>query len=73
MAIWTARDMPQQDGKRVLVTGGVAGIGFQVAKAMGEKGARVLIASRDVGKGARALAEVRAAVPAGEFSFGRLD
>jgi len=73
MAIWTARDMPQQDGKRVLVTGGVAGIGFQVAKAMGEKGARVLIASRDIGKGARALAELRAVVPAGEFSFGRLD
>ncbi len=70
---WTANDMPHQDGRRVLVTGGVSGIGFQVARVMGEKGARVLIASRDAGKGQQALLALRQAVPGADFSFGQLD
>ncbi len=73
MAIWTAKDMPRQDGKRVLVTGGPSGIGFQVARRMAEKGARVMIAGRDAAKGEQALKELRRMVPNGDFSFGAVD
>jgi len=48
--IWTANDIERQDGRRVLVTGGVSGIGFQVARVMGAKGACVLVAGRDTAK-----------------------
>lgn len=71
--IWTANDIARQDGRRVLVTGGVSGIGFQVARVMGTKGARVLVAGRDAAKGKRAIEELRQIVPGGDFTFGQLD
>ncbi len=69
MEFWTVKDIERQDGRRVFVTGGLSGIGFQAARAMGEKGADVTIVGRDATKGRNALAELRRIVPTGLFSF----
>ena len=37
-------------GKRVFITGGASGLGQETARAMLEKGARVVLAARDQGK-----------------------
>ncbi|TCL72255.1 SDR family NAD(P)-dependent oxidoreductase [Rhizobium sp. BK251] len=71
--MWTEADLARQDGRRVIVTGGVSGIGYQVARAMGAKGAQVLIAGRDREKGGATLADLRRTVPNGDFAFRRLD
>ncbi len=46
-------------GKIVVITGGNAGIGKETAVALASSGARVIFTSRDPGRGAAALAEIR--------------
>jgi NAD(P)-dependent dehydrogenase (short-subunit alcohol dehydrogenase family) len=70
---WALSDAPRQDGKRVLVTGGASGIGYQAARAMAALGAEVTIAVRDPSKGQEALTRLRAEVPEGTFAFERVD
>ncbi len=48
-------------GKRALVTGGSRGLGLQIAHALGEAGARVIIAARKQAELDQAVAELRAA------------
>ena len=47
-------------GQRILVTGGSAGLGAEAARALAAHGADVVIAVRDLAKGERAAAAVRA-------------
>jgi NAD(P)-dependent dehydrogenase (short-subunit alcohol dehydrogenase family) len=68
---WKISDLPRQDGRNVVVTGGASGIGFQVAQALGQKGARVTILGRDVAKGTQAIARLRSA--GGDYSFEQMD
>ncbi|MGE3693030.1 MAG: oxidoreductase, partial [Novosphingobium sp.] len=58
MAGFTAADVGDQSGKCFLVTGANTGIGFEVAKVLAGKGARVLLACRDAGKAAEAMARI---------------
>jgi NAD(P)-dependent dehydrogenase (short-subunit alcohol dehydrogenase family) len=53
------------DGRSVLVTGATRGIGLETAVRLAELGADVLVHGRDPGRGAAALAAVRAASVAG--------
>jgi NAD(P)-dependent dehydrogenase (short-subunit alcohol dehydrogenase family) len=64
--------MPRQDGRAVIVTG-TGGIGFEVAQALARAGAEVVIAGRDPGKGADAVARIRSEVPAAKVRFSALD
>lgn len=68
---WRIRDLPRQGGHHALVTGGASGIGFQVAKALGRKGAHVTIIGRDAAKGTQAVAQLRAA--GGDYAFEEMD
>jgi len=61
MAIKTS--MFDMTGKVVLVTGGTSGIGYAIAKAMLEHGARILVGSRDAEKTAAAVRELDAVIP----------
>jgi NAD(P)-dependent dehydrogenase (short-subunit alcohol dehydrogenase family) len=56
MAKWTAADLPDMTGKRVLITGAGSGIGLITARELGRVGACVVLAVRDTQKGRRAIA-----------------
>lgn len=47
---WTAAQLPQLDGKRIVVTGGNSGIGYDAAVELVKKGADVVLACRSMGK-----------------------
>ena len=69
---WRISDLPSFDGLNVLVTGGTSGIGWHTAAELSRRGAAVTIACRDVVRGERAAAELRAA-GAGEVHVAELD
>jgi NAD(P)-dependent dehydrogenase (short-subunit alcohol dehydrogenase family) len=54
-------------GKLALVTGASSGLGVETARALAAKGARVVMAARDVPKIERAAAAIRAAHPRAEL------
>ncbi|AQR61886.1 short-chain dehydrogenase [Brevundimonas sp. LM2] len=77
---WAAANIPDQTGRRVLITGGNgypregrSGLGYQAALALVRKGADVTIASRDATKGAAALRLIRGEVPGARIRFDALD
>lgn len=60
-------------GRRVLITGGTAGIGQAAALKLAELGASVIISGRDEDRGQRTLQEMRRAAPEQEFAFLQAD
>ncbi len=70
---WTIETIGNQSGKRVIITGGASGIGLEAAKVLSAKGAEVIIAVRNVEKGERAIARVKAVNPLAIISLMRLD
>lgn len=72
MGHWTISDIPPQRGRSAVVTG-TGGLGLEVALALAGAGCEVIIAGRDPGKGAAAVARVRAAVPDAAVGFEVLD
>jgi NAD(P)-dependent dehydrogenase (short-subunit alcohol dehydrogenase family) len=73
MAGWTTTDIPDQSGRIALVTGGNSGLGYQAVLQLARKGARVLLAARDRGRGAAALERLAADAPAGHAELVQLD
>jgi NAD(P)-dependent dehydrogenase (short-subunit alcohol dehydrogenase family) len=65
---WTAADVPDQSGHTIVVTGANSGLGAIVARELVRAGARVVLAVRDVERGAQA-----AATMAGTTEIRRLD
>ena len=70
---WGVEDMPDQAGKLAVITGANSGIGYEAAKALAGKGARVIMAVRSVEKGEAAAAGVRVAHPSAAVEVMRLD
>ena len=56
-------------GKTVLITGATSGIGLEASVALARMGATVVIVARHSGKGARALADVKARSGSGRVSL----
>jgi len=52
-------DLPRVDGRRFVVTGGAAGIGYFASERLAGLGARVTIAARNAERAARAVAMIR--------------
>ena len=70
---WTAADVPDQSGRTALVTGANSGLGLHTSLELARKGARVLMACRDTGRGEAALARVRSEVPGAAVDLVQLD
>lgn len=71
--MWTKDNMPDQTGKIVLITGANAGLGFEDALAFYEKGAHVILAVRNKGKGQTALERIRNSGGIGSCELRELD
>lgn len=71
--LWRPAQMPDQTGRLAVVTGANAGLGLQVAGALAARGARVVLACRDVAKGSAAADAIRSRTPDAELEVRRLD
>ena len=70
---WTAADIPDQTGRRAIVTGANSGLGFETALALAAHGAEVTLAVRDTGKGEAAADQIRSRAPQASLEVRRLD
>ena len=70
---WTERDIPDQSGRTVFVTGANSGLGLHVSRALAQHGARVLMGARDVEKGRAAVERVRQTAPLATVELVRVD
>lgn len=57
---WTAADMPSLIGRSFAVTGANSGLGYQTSLALARKGGHVVLAVRDLEKGAEAVERIKA-------------
>ena len=55
---WSTSDIPDQTGRTAIITGANSGIGRGAARALAAKGARVVLAVRDLAKGQAVAAEL---------------
>lgn len=70
---FTAQDVPNQKGKTIVITGANTGLGFEAAKVLAEKGARVIIGCRSEDKALSAIRRIKEANQDAELVFVPLD
>jgi len=70
---WSEDDIPDLRRRVAVVTGANSGIGFETARALAARGARVILGCRSRTKGAHAAARIREVVPDADVHFLSLD
>jgi NAD(P)-dependent dehydrogenase (short-subunit alcohol dehydrogenase family) len=70
---WTTAEMPDQAGRTAIITGANTGIGYEAAAVLADKGARVVLAVRNVDKGKEAAARITANSPHADVAVQQLD
>ncbi|MGH8778249.1 SDR family oxidoreductase [Paraburkholderia sp.] len=73
MKNWTIDDIPDQQGRLVVVTGATGGIGYEAALALAGAGAEVVLTGRDAAKGGVALNRIRVLHPGANVRYEHLD
>ncbi|MEK9869869.1 MAG: oxidoreductase [Gammaproteobacteria bacterium] len=73
MANYAEADVPTQSGKTFLVTGANTGIGWDTARVLAERGARVLLGCRSENKALDAIARIHETAPGAEVEWVPLD
>jgi len=56
---WTDADVPNQENRRFVITGANSGLGYEMARVLLARGAEVVLACRDKGRGEAALDKLR--------------
>jgi len=56
---WHSLDVPDQYGRRVIITGANTGLGYQIARVLAGAGAEVVMAVRDLDRGQAAAQRIR--------------
>ena len=72
-ARWTSGDVPGQHGRVAVVTGANTGLGFEAARVLAARGASVVLAVRDTGKGKAAAARIAGTAPGADVMVQPLD
>jgi NAD(P)-dependent dehydrogenase (short-subunit alcohol dehydrogenase family) len=72
-ARWTAADVPDLAGGTAVVTGANSGIGFEAARALARRGARVVLACRNPDRAREAARAIEGESPAGAVEVRALD
>jgi NAD(P)-dependent dehydrogenase (short-subunit alcohol dehydrogenase family) len=70
---WTSAQVPDQQGRTVVITGANTGLGFEAAKVLAQHDATVVLACRNPHKAADAAARIGTAAPAAKVSTLQLD
>ncbi|MEJ6008531.1 oxidoreductase [Novosphingobium aquae] len=73
MSGFTEVDVPDQSGRTMIVTGSNTGIGFEIARVLAQRGARVLLACRSKDKAEAAMTRIDAVAPGADLAFLPLD
>lgn len=66
---FTENDVPDQTGRCFVVTGANTGLGFEAARVLASRGARVVLACRDGAKADEAIARIRRITPQADLAF----
>jgi NAD(P)-dependent dehydrogenase (short-subunit alcohol dehydrogenase family) len=70
---WTAGQIPDQSGRTAVVTGANSGLGLVIARELARAGGHVVLACRNMAKGAAAKSEIERALPNPELELQELD
>lgn len=70
---WSTEKIPDQKGRTAIVTGSSSGIGFEAAKALSAKNAKVIIAVRNLEKGVKAKSIILTDFPNADIEIMKLD
>ena len=70
---WTIDQAPRLSGRTAVVTGASGGLGYETALGLAARGATVILAVRNAGKGEAAIARIRKAVPDAALRLQPLD
>ena len=70
---WNANSVPEQSGRVAIVTGSSSGIGYETARVLAAKHAKVIIAVRNQQKGDGAVARIKTDNPKADVSVMILD
>jgi NAD(P)-dependent dehydrogenase (short-subunit alcohol dehydrogenase family) len=70
---WTADDVPELAGRTFIVTGGNSGLGYETARSLARKRARVVLACRDPAKAKTAVDAIALESPAARVEAMELD
>ena len=70
---WIEKNVADQSGRLAIVTGSNTGLGYDNARALAARGAKVVMAVRDTAKGEEAAARIRKLTPGAEVTVHKLD
>ena len=70
---WTEENVPDQSGRLAIVTGSNTGLGYDNARVLAARGAKVVMAVRDTAKGDAAASRIRTLTPGAEVTVHKLD
>src|SRR5256885_8893215 len=70
---FTEADVPDQSGKCFIVTGANAGVGFEIARVLAARGARVLLGCREQTRALDAVARIKRITPNDDLVWLPLD